>query len=114
LIDYEFEENWSRYFDLAGRIIVIGAACGYNYTRQLYNALRGHRIFYTKEGYIGIGPPGVHEGDLVTVLHRINVPVLLREAESHFVLVGTCYVAGITDGEAVKNREGEVMKFEIH
>jgi hypothetical protein len=114
LVDYEFEENSSRYFDLAMRIIVIGAACAYNYNRQLHNALGGRRIFYTKGGYIGIGPPGVREGDLVTVLHGINVPVLLREAGSHFVLVGTCCVAGMMDGEAVKGKEAEVMEFEIH
>jgi hypothetical protein len=40
--------------------------------------------------------------------------VLPRKAESHLVLVGTSYVVGIMDGEAVKDREGEVTEFEIH
>ncbi|KAF2265467.1 HET-domain-containing protein [Lojkania enalia] len=64
----------------------------------------GYRLFRTQSGYIGIGPPGMTEGDVVCVLRRCTTPVLLRhtsESDMEFELVGSCFVLGLMDGEAL-------------
>jgi hypothetical protein len=61
------------------------------------------RFFVSKEGYMGLGPQELEEGDVICVLAGCNVPVLLRKENDHYVLVGECFVWGLTDGEAVKD-----------
>ncbi len=59
-------------------------------------------FFVTERGYMGLGPSGMEEGDLVYVLSGGQVPFILRPlilAEG-FSLVGESYIHGIMDGEA--------------
>jgi hypothetical protein len=82
------------------------------------------RLFLTLNGFIGLGPDTVQEGDIVTVLSGGDIPYLLRpianpellsKTESassptitqtssgqSYIFVGECYVEGVMCGEAVQ------------
>lgn len=78
---------------------------------------KGRKFFCTKEGYFGLGPQSLMEGDLCCVLFGAKVPFVLREVEGSYVLVGKCYIQGIMHGEAVerwRNGGSEVEEFELH
>ncbi|KAJ3578662.1 hypothetical protein NPX13_g1904 [Xylaria arbuscula] len=69
--------------------------------------LRNRFLFQTDTGNLGLGPPGMKEGDLVCVINEHNLPVLLREISgpggsvSHFEHIGGCYVSGFSGDEPV-------------
>ncbi len=56
---------------------------------------------------MGLGPPKMQEGDVVTILKGCSVPVLLREYEAgiYHRFVGEAYVCGIMDGEMMEEFE---------
>ena len=58
----------------------------------------------TKEGYIGIMPRNSLPGDLVCVLLGCQMPMLLRQTNSQYRVVGPCYVDGLMNGEAFLGR----------
>ncbi|MCJ1253757.1 hypothetical protein MMC24_001570 [Lignoscripta atroalba] len=76
---------------------------------QFYNSVvavtRGRTFFSTRDGRIGLGPPGTREGDLVCVVYSSPTPYILREKagsdERLFGFVGEAYVHGIMYGEAL-------------
>ncbi|KAF2833728.1 HET-domain-containing protein [Ophiobolus disseminans] len=68
------------------------------------------RPFITKEGYVGMGPKCMKEGDLVVVLGLGTLPYVVRRVDGEqgkFRLLGECYCDGIMDGEIVDKREEE-------
>lgn len=74
-------------------------------------------IFYTTDGYIGIGPEGMQVGDQLCVINNCHLPVLLREDGSGHVLVGSVYVYGLSENEPFDMLESgkvELKRFEIH
>ncbi|KAG4436581.1 hypothetical protein IFR05_007935 [Cadophora sp. M221] len=59
-------------------------------------------IFFTKRGYIGIGPRKMEPGDTLCTLFGADVPFILypaSEDSEKFKIRGECYVDGIMDGE---------------
>jgi len=83
--------------------------------------LVGHRFLVTERGYICIAPEAACVGDSVFVLKGGPLPFILRHSsavvptsggrshpqEQCFELVGSCYVHGIMDGEALESGENE-------
>jgi hypothetical protein len=62
-----------------------------------------HRLFFaTSEGHMGLGPKSMQPDDLVVILRGAIYPFILRNMEGYYQLVGTAYVHGIMDGEAVE------------
>ncbi|CAO1605277.1 hypothetical protein XANCAGTX0491_008798 [Xanthoria calcicola] len=70
------------------------------------------RVFFTRHGRLGAGPPTIREGDCVFVVKGSQYPLALRPlSDSSFEdgqqdfpsyqFVSQCYVDGIMDGEAV-------------
>jgi len=80
------------------------------------------RMFLTMNGFLGIGPDCVQEGDIVCVLSGGDLPFILRPVQpksephnepeitalhseqssaKHYRLVGECYVEGLMNGEAI-------------
>jgi hypothetical protein len=58
------------------------------------------RVFLTENGFYGIGPPLLKEGDRVAVFEGVLVPYCLRPVEGKgYKLVGVCYVHGVMRGE---------------
>jgi hypothetical protein len=80
------------------------------------------RMFLTINGFLGMGPDCVQEGDIVCVLSGGDLPFVLRlvqpkpephnkpdataphgqqSSEKHYRLVGECYVEGLMKGEVI-------------
>lgn len=79
--------------------------------------LRNRAIFFTTQGYIGIGPKYTRFGDKLCVINNCPLPVLLREEGPGHVLVGAAYVYGLcTDEWRDMAQSGQVNleRFEIH
>ncbi|KAH8746729.1 hypothetical protein F5882DRAFT_422687 [Hyaloscypha sp. PMI_1271] len=75
------------------------------------------RLFTTSNGYLGIGPRGMLPGDQICVIDTYATPLVLRRVDSHYSLVGVCFVLGLSEGEPVemvKNKLLEVQEFQIH
>jgi hypothetical protein len=73
--------------------------------------------FETESGYIGLGPKCISVGDTVVVPLRLGTPTVLRKEDDHHLHIGTCWVLGIMDGEAIELvRQGkrEVHVYDIH
>lgn len=94
--------------------------CAEGYDRfmdSLERFLSNKVIFYTADGYIGIGPRGLQIGDQLCVINNCQLPVLLREEGSGHVLVCSVYVYGLSENEPLdmlKLGKVELRKFEIH
>ncbi|OAL47211.1 hypothetical protein IQ07DRAFT_634187 [Pyrenochaeta sp. DS3sAY3a] len=78
------------------------------------------RLFMALNGYLGLGPDNVREGDVAVVLAGGDVPYLLRPIQSKatsnesnepivedYVLVGECYIEGLMEGQAVRAMENQ-------
>jgi hypothetical protein len=75
-------------------------------------------LFLTLNGFLGLGPDSLLEGDRLCILAGGDLPLLLRpvgesrgnpevdhsrkENDVRFSLVGECYVEGLMKGEAVE------------
>ncbi|KAI0528453.1 heterokaryon incompatibility protein-domain-containing protein [Xylaria digitata] len=65
-------------------------------------SLAGRSVSTTKTGYIGLAPVSAASGDEICVIVGCFVPMVLRPVgEGQRVVVGSCYVEGFMDGEAV-------------
>lgn len=72
--------------------------------------------FWTSDGYLGWGPPGIAEGDYVCVIIGCDVPVILRRVGDHYIHIGPCWVLGLMNGEALEkssNGFAEYLNFDI-
>ncbi|TGO11852.1 hypothetical protein BTUL_0100g00310 [Botrytis tulipae] len=69
----------------------------------------------TEKGYMGIGPPGVEEGDYVCVLLGTELPMILRPTPSgEFLVVGSYFIHGLMDGEALLGPIPSPWKTELY
>ncbi len=81
------------------------------------NSLEHGRFFRSMKGYIGIAELRTHDEDHICVLLGANIPLMLRQVDDHFVLVGQAYVKGLMYGEAIemmKRDELEVETIDIY
>ncbi|KAI8635512.1 heterokaryon incompatibility protein-domain-containing protein [Xylariaceae sp. FL1651] len=69
------------------------------------------KMFYTKSGYIGLGPRLTGEGDRVFLVKGSRAPLLLRPQPQNgkWELLGDCYVHGIMQGEAFDETKCETF-----
>ncbi|KAI1409248.1 heterokaryon incompatibility protein-domain-containing protein [Hypoxylon sp. FL1857] len=84
---------------------------------QLVVLCRGKALFQTEDGYIGIGPGGLREGDQPCILDRAFLPILLRKDGENYLNVGACYIYGVSNGEAtgtIKPGDPRIERFKIH
>jgi hypothetical protein len=79
----------------------------------LIERLANQQMFYTQKGYVGLGVPGIAEGDIVAIIQGCKVPLILRERGPHFIIVGPCYIPGIMDGEAVAEMKSDIVDLDI-
>lgn len=74
-------------------------------TIQALERFIGHfhwrRLMTTSNGYIGIAPKQALPGDCICVLPGCYDPMVLRQIDESFEIVGPCYVCGIMQGEAI-------------
>lgn len=76
------------------------------YEKELEAKFLNRTFFETENGYLGTGPPGLREGDVVMVLAGARMPYAVQRISSqgHIPRVrlrGELYVHGIMDGELV-------------
>ncbi|KAK6069997.1 heterokaryon incompatibility protein [Seiridium cupressi] len=79
-------------------------------------ACLNRRFFTTREGFVGIGPDSMKEGDEVVILFGAKAPFLVRGVGSRWHLVGECYISGLMSGEGVvrwKTSGQESVLFEL-
>ncbi|KAL1845752.1 hypothetical protein Daus18300_014454 [Diaporthe australafricana] len=91
------------------------------------SAISGRRLFVTEQAYMGLGPAGMTEGDMVHVMAGGHTPFVTRMSDkSHrhrgvvdmpgaasrdcLSLVGDCYVHGIMDGESARSMGSLFLK----
>jgi len=73
----------------------------------------GRRIFWTSQGYLGIGPASMMDHDIICVFYGGQLLYVLREAGAGlYECIGECYVHGLMDGEAL-SEEGKGQIFTI-
>ena len=61
----------------------------------------GKQIVNCADGYIGIAPPAAQPGDEICVLLGCDAPLVLRPlVNGNFLVVGECFVHGLSKGEA--------------
>jgi Heterokaryon incompatibility protein (HET) len=79
----------------------------------------GYRFFETQPaGFLGLGPKDMVGGDWVCILKGCPTPVLMREESRGFGrngwrFVGSCFVLGISGGEAGMGGRSKVERFKI-
>jgi hypothetical protein len=67
----------------------------------------GRIIFWTAQGYLGIGPASMAEGDTVCVFFGGHVLYVLRAVDlDSYECIGECYVHGLMDGEVLTEERG--------
>lgn len=69
--------------------------------RTRSNGDDGSTMFSTTNGFIGIGPHTLEQGDLVVIVRGSRVPLVLRRQHEYFKLVGPSYICNVMQGEAV-------------
>ena len=75
------------------------------YIETMSIACAPRRFFVSEKGYMGIGPESADNGDMICVLLGCQVPVLIRKHHDYQLFIGECFVWGIMDGEAIRDRE---------
>jgi hypothetical protein len=76
------------------------------WTSRMHEVMEERNLFRGTNGFIGLAPATACEGDIVCVMLGCDVPLILRERDDHYELVGDAYVHGFMEGEAI-NRLGE-------
>ncbi|KAJ8069679.1 hypothetical protein OCU04_000107 [Sclerotinia nivalis] len=79
---------------------------GFDRTNSLsnrgYNCVLRRALFFTAEGYLGLGPMATQPGDIVSVFLGCDPPMVLRpRADGAFELVGYCFVYGLNDATSL-------------
>lgn len=70
--------------------------------QTIRNAYR-RRVFATDNGYLGLGPDSIRDGDIVAVLYGQITPLVLRPtANGCYTLLGDAHVDGIMHGEIME------------
>ena len=94
--DYDFDQGW----EMSSRLHTMRGGDPYTQKRC---------YFSTEKSYLGLGPIGTREGDLICVLFGSNVPHVLRENNGEYILIGEAYIHGFMDGEAMEQLEAGVL-----
>jgi hypothetical protein len=84
---------------------------------QASTFMNRRRFFISSDGIVGLAPWDATEGDIIAVLLGCQQPVVLREVNGYYKLIGEAYVDGYMDGKALHAaNEGRLSKeiFEIH
>lgn len=58
------------------------------------------RLARTEKGYLGLVPPIAQPGDAIALLKGARVPIILRQKETAWELIGDSYIHGVMFGEA--------------
>jgi hypothetical protein len=84
------------------------ALCKRNDLEVVLNRINfARRLFWTGRGYLGLGPGGMTERDMICVFNGGQVLYVLRDAGiGVYEFIGESYVHGLMDGEALSEEGG--------
>ncbi|KAF8859539.1 hypothetical protein BDZ45DRAFT_650039 [Acephala macrosclerotiorum] len=69
------------------------------------------RVFFeTTAGHFGLGPPDVKDGDIICKIYGCRWPCVIRKVDSHYVLVGACWVLGFMDDQGLDKSHSEMIE----
>jgi hypothetical protein len=69
------------------------------------------RVFFTcPTGHFGIGPSGARDGDFICKLYGFFYPFILRKVDSHYVLVGSCWVLGFMSDQELDEDQSVMLE----
>ncbi|KAF5695034.1 heterokaryon incompatibility protein (het-6OR allele) [Fusarium globosum] len=77
------------------------------------NAMAWRRLLGTKNGRMGLGTCAAEVNDKIALLRGCNTPVILREYNGGWKLIGECYTHGVMYGE-VTAKEDELVDITIY
>ncbi|KAG8160327.1 hypothetical protein KVR01_009863 [Diaporthe batatas] len=80
-------------------------------TSNWLSLVMNYVAFWTSDGFLGWGPPGMKETDHVCVIIGCDVPVVLRRIDDHYIHIGPCWVLGIMNGEVIKDASNGASDF---
>ena len=124
--DHASYQEWRAWLEQYGKATdcesFLEAASQHELTREYNNVLTFYPatrwFFLTEDGYFGLGPVEIEEGDVVCVLAGGKMPFVLRAVNKTcescrtdqlcYRLMGFAYVHGIMDGEVVRGIEADV------
>lgn len=79
----------------------------WNFHFKLSNILAGEKMIlvHCDEASfpLGLAPPNARNGDLVTLISGVSMPVLLRRCTGGYIFVGPMFLPGTMDGEVWKD-----------
>jgi len=95
------DSNWVDYVDKtiqdqSHKLHIAPVMMGFWGSQVLY------RFTTFNRGYLGLAPRYSHPGGIIAIVKGCNVPLILREVEGHYIVVGPCFVHGLMHGESVK------------
>jgi hypothetical protein len=75
------------------------------YIQRVRNVIWNRTLIITTDhtggSVFGLGPQDTKVDDYVCILHGCSVPVILRQEEDYWLLIGECFVYSLMDGEAM-------------
>jgi hypothetical protein len=80
----------------------------------------GRTLFRTTSGYVGMGPKGMLENDMVCIIYGCKMPIILRRKKGGDSLIGEAYVYEMMNGQAIEKMRSEQLggiveeDFELH
>lgn len=83
---------------------------------DLTRIARGRRVCLTQEGKLGLVPWAAQAGDIISIVHGSNVPLILRKRSLPPVgyrLIGQAYVEDMMNGQAVSWAVDDAKRFSI-
>ncbi|KAH6645585.1 heterokaryon incompatibility protein-domain-containing protein [Truncatella angustata] len=76
----------------------------------------GRKLYMTEDGYVGVGPENMKEGDFVVILHGATVPYVLspevpfRSAKDMiWAYIGEAYCDGVMEGQLLQTERESVV-----
>lgn len=71
------------------------------FREALPERLRFKRLLLTKEGYLGLAPAACTVGDQIVILPDVGAPMLLRQQDTFYQVVGPSYLALFEDDNGI-------------
>lgn len=71
------------------------------FVADAFPACNGRKVFYTKNGHLGVGPMAMRSGDIFSILFAARPPFILRPVGDQYTLVGEAYLYELMHGEVI-------------
>ena len=82
------------------------------YVQNMYFSV-GKRVGATFSKRLALLPNEANIGDEICIFEGVNAPFLLRKSGEHYKIVGSCYLHGMMDGEALRRDDWKPTKILI-